>query len=185
MDWRPRSDSNTRRRFRRPLPFLPARANWSDCRESNPMAITLATSSRTMRGRIDWLERKESNLTSPSYQLGALPLSYSPMFSRRRAVCGDIVLVRVVGAAPTTSEFQARPSAVDLHPDTVDTSSGVEPPWKRFAGVRLCRSATTWHWGAVMESNHLWSAFTVQSGCRANDTSMVPKARFELANSSV
>ena len=49
--WRPELDSNQRRRLRRPSTGPSAGANWSGRRESNPVAASLATISRTMRAR--------------------------------------------------------------------------------------------------------------------------------------
>jgi hypothetical protein len=50
--WRPELDSNQHRRLRRPSTGPSAGANWSGRRESNPVAASLATISRTMRARV-------------------------------------------------------------------------------------------------------------------------------------
>ena len=50
--WRPELDSNQHRRLRRPSTGPSAGANWSGRRESNPVAASLATISRTMRARM-------------------------------------------------------------------------------------------------------------------------------------
>lgn len=50
--WRPELDSNQHRPLRRPSTGPSAGADWSGRRESNPIATSLATMSRTMRDRM-------------------------------------------------------------------------------------------------------------------------------------
>src|ERR1700731_2951151 len=82
-----------------------ASLNWSGLWELNPSRLRWQRLPAPRCNPHVWLLRVESNHTSPSYQLGALS----------RATKQN--LVRVAGAAPAASEFQARPSAVDLHPE--------------------------------------------------------------------
>ncbi len=113
--WRPELDLNQRRRLRRPSTDPSAGANWGGRRESNPVAASLATISRTMRARTTgscrrictcclrlirsvlicmsfaadyWSEWKESNLLGRAPKARGQPMTHAPVeVSRARFEC--------------------------------------------------------------------------------------------------
>ena len=93
------------RRFRRPSTGPSAWRFWSGNRESNSTATSLATISPTMGIRAVG-------------RCGRICTFYLSLIRAAQVcICSTSELVCTVGAAPTTSEFQARPSAVDLRAD--------------------------------------------------------------------
>ena len=65
------------------------------------------------------------------------PISGRPRNASQSRLSHAPKLVRAAGLAPAASGFQARLSAADLRPETLDTPAGIAPAWNRFAGDRL------------------------------------------------
>ena len=111
--------------------------------ERMPAATSLAMMFRTMRSRV----------------IGAccrICTHYLSVISRVHVcMCSACGMVRAAGIEPASSEFQARPSTADLHPDYLDARTGLAP-----ATLPLCRRLPLLlghraNWGDGMESNHL------------------------------